>query len=129
LPVTERQIEADFDAVWKSTRDILLDEKLTLYTRDLRGLFVAYTPEKTAFRLFPTRTKVTIVLEPVDEDTTAVAVETIYQRFRVTLLTEPDWHDRPRESDIEYGQSLLDRIEKRAERVETSDPDGTTLGE
>lgn len=115
-PVVSAVVEEDFETVWQTTRDVLLREKLQIYTRDKRGLFVAYTDQHRRLLLFPHRTKLTIALEPLSPDSTQVFVETIHQRYRVTLLTYPDWRDAPKGAEEQSAQQLLDQIVAAVER-------------
>ena len=109
-PTVSAIIEKDFESVWAETRDVLLDQGLEIYTRDKRGLFVAFTPTKRVMIVSPRRTKLTISLEPLTPQTTRVSVETIKQHYRVTLLTYPDWRDVQKGTDPGKGQALLDAI-------------------
>jgi uncharacterized lipoprotein len=85
-------VDAPFEHVWTSTRSALRKMDLELYTRDKRGVFMAYS--KMERHLFvPHRQKFTILLE-AEGNTTRVSVETVDQVYGVTLLTHPDWHDR-----------------------------------
>ncbi len=109
-PTVSAVVEKDFESAWAGTRDVLLERGLQIYTRDKRGLFVAFTPTKRVMIVSPRRTKLTISLEPVSPQTTRVSVETIKQHYRVTLLTYPDWRDVQKGTDPGKGQELLDAI-------------------
>jgi hypothetical protein len=109
-PVVSAVVEQPFESAWEGTRDVLMQQGLQIYTRDKRGLFVAYTPTKRVLIVSPRRTKLTIALEPVTAQSTRVSVETIKQHYRVTLLTYPDWRDAPQGTDPKVGQTLLDAI-------------------
>ena len=103
-------LEARFAGAWLQTRDTLLAQKYEIYTRDKRGLFVAYTKVKRRLLFFPHRMKLTITLEALSADETRVSVETIFQRYRVTPLTYPDWRDDPRVVEEEIAGALLEAI-------------------
>ena len=104
-------VGAGFEEVWEETRRALLEQKYEVYTRDTRGLFVAYTKVKRRLLLFPHRLQVTVTLESVSRDSTRVSVETIHQKYRVTLLTYPDWRDDSRPALGDEGRALLEMIE------------------
>ena len=89
---------------------MLLEQEYEVYSRDTRGLFVAYTKVKRHLLLFPHRMQVTVTLERVSTDSTRVSVETIHQKYRVTLLTYPDWRDDPKPAAGDEGRALLERI-------------------
>ena len=105
-------VEAPFDATWQHTLDVLQEEDLLVYTRDKRGLFLAFTNQNRRF-FVPQRYQYTVVLEPVSSNATRVTVETQLQKFGVTLLTDPAWHDRPTE-DASRAEALLAALETRA---------------
>ena len=103
-------VEAGFEEVWEKTRRALLEQKYEIYTRDTRGLFVAYTKVKQRLLLFPHRMQVTVTLESVSTNSTRVSVETIHQKYRVTLLTYQDWRDDPKPAAGDEGRALLEMI-------------------
>lgn len=103
-------LQAPFDGAWQQTRDALLGQKYEIYTRDKRGLFVAYTKVRRRLLFFPYRTKLTITLEAVSVDETRVSVETIHQKYRVTPLTYPDWRDDPKVVEGDIAGTLLEAI-------------------
>ncbi len=103
-------VGAAFKEVWQETRRALLEQKYEVYTRDTRGLFVAYTKVKRTLFLVPHRMRVTVTLESVSTDSTQVSVETVHQKYRVTLLTYPDWRDDPRPAAGDEGRALLELI-------------------
>lgn len=105
-------VAAPFDATWQAVKDILRENELDIYTRDKRGHFVAYTPEKRRY-LQPNRYQYTFDLEALSENETRIALDTRKQRYGVTLLTYPGWHDRKTE-DAPESQALLDAIQARA---------------
>ena len=107
-------VEAPFDAAWQHTLDVLQEEDFLVYTRDKRGLFLAFTNPKRRF-FVPQRHQYTVVLEPVSSTATRVTVETQLQKFGVTLLTDPAWHDRPTE-DASRAEALLAAVETRAQQ-------------
>lgn len=109
-PVVSSVVETDFATAWTTTRDVLLAQGLEVYTRDKRGLFVAYTHQKRHLLLFPHREEFTVALEPLPPDRVEISVETIHQRYRVTLLTYPDWRDAPKGAEKDKAQALLDQI-------------------
>ncbi|MCX8065540.1 MAG: hypothetical protein N3G21_10270 [Candidatus Hydrogenedentes bacterium] len=86
-------VKAPFDKTWLATRDALKELNLTLYTRDKRGLFVAYDQPKREW-LNLKRVKYEIQLGSMNPDETKIFISAVSQVYGVTLLTEPDWHDR-----------------------------------
>ena len=88
-------IGAAFTDTWQAAKAVMREMDLEIYTRDKRGVFVAFTPAKRR-GLFgrSRRTRVTVTLERVASETTSVKVEVMDQIYGVTLLTYPDWHDR-----------------------------------
>lgn len=105
-------VAASFNDTWQAVKDILREEELDIYTRDKRGHFVAYTPEKRRY-LQPNRYQFTFELEAISERETKVALDTRKQRYGVTLLTYPGWHDQ-KTAEIPESQALLDAIQTRA---------------
>ncbi len=104
-------VDAGFDEAWLATRDALRDMGFDIYTRDKRGLFIAFSEPGRQW-LVPHRTQHTVVLEPVDPARTSVEVDTINQVYGVTPLTYPDWHDRPADDNAEALQ-FLERLHAR----------------
>jgi hypothetical protein len=106
------RIDAPFMETWQAAKAELRDMDLEIYTRDKRGVFVAFTPQGRAFWMQPRRSKFTITLEEAGPNSTTVDIETVSQVYGVTLLTYPDWHERPaRETDTARG--ILERIAAR----------------
>jgi len=105
-------VAAPFGDTWQAVKDILREKELDIYTRDKRGHFVAFTPEKRRY-LQPNRFQYTFDIEALSENETRVALDTRKQRYGVTLLTYPGWHDRKTEAAPE-SQALLDAIQARA---------------
>lgn len=105
-------VEVPFDSAWQYTLDVLQEEDVVIYTRDTRGLFLAFTNPKRRF-FVPQRHQYTVVLEPISSSATRVTVETQLQKFGVTLLTDPAWHDRPTE-DTGRAEALVAALEARA---------------
>ena len=110
VTVDSLMVGAGFEEVWQETRRALLEQGYEVYTRDTRGLFVAYTKVKRRLLLFPHRMQVSVTLERVSTDSTRVSVETIHQKYRVSLLTYPDWRDDPRPAAGDEGRALLEII-------------------
>jgi hypothetical protein len=91
-------VEAPFEETWQAVKLVLQEHDLDIYTRDKRGLFVAY--ETKGRRLFvPRRIKYTIELMDVSEYATAIHIEALREVYGVTLLTNPDWHARETKDD------------------------------
>ncbi len=106
--------------VWQITKEVLRQNGFsnepksgTIYTRDKRGVFVAFSRMKRDLFLVPHRTKYTIALETISDSSTKVTIEAVNQVYGVTLLTYPDWHDR-KNTDHSVAQNLLNAIQKQA---------------
>ena len=104
-------VEAPFEETWQTVKTVLRERDLELYTRDKRGVFVAYTPVRRNL-LQPGREKYAIELERIGATETRISIATIRQVYGVTLLTYPDWHDRPAKDNTE-ALEILDVIQRR----------------
>lgn len=104
-----------YEDVWQATRVGLLDGGFEIYTRDKRGLFVAYAKVRRHLFVWPNRTQLTVTLEELSGDSTRVSVETLEQGYRVTLLTYPDWRDNTKPAKKkktgDVGVALLEAIQ------------------
>ena len=112
VKVDSLTIQASLEKVWEGTRQALLDHNYEIYTRDKRGLFVAYTKVKRRLFILPHRTQLTVTVEAVSASETRLSVETIHQKYRVSLLTYPDWRDDPEPAQGDEGRDLLEAIKK-----------------
>ncbi len=99
-----------FEDAWQATKHVLREKELELYTRDKRGVFVAYTPMKRNLFLVPRRTELTVILEPVSNDETDITIETVRQVYGVRLLTYPGWHDR-QTSDNSLAAGIMEALD------------------
>ena len=106
-------VDLPFTEAWQTAKAVLREKELDLYTRDKRGVFVAFSKMKRHLFLVPHRTKYTVALESVSKNSTRVSVESIDQVYGCTLLTYPGWHDR-KTTDHSEAQAILDAIEARA---------------
>ncbi len=102
-------VEASFEETWQTTKAVLREMDLEIYTRDKRGRFVAFSDMTRRTLLVPHRVKYTIVLEEESPETTKVMIESMKQVYGVTLLTYPDWHDRKTE-DNSVALEILERL-------------------
>ena len=100
---------APFEEAWQSAKAVLRERGYDIYTRDKRGVFVAYSRMRRSRLLIPKRIKFTIALAPVSDSATEVTVESIRQVFGVTLLTYPGWHDR-QATDPSETQAIIEAI-------------------
>ena len=98
---------------WQVTKAVLREKGFDLYTRDRRGVFVAFSKMRRRFFVAPYRTKYTVALESTSADATSITVETVKQVYGVTLLTYPAWHER-KTTDHTHALALLDAIEAKA---------------
>lgn len=105
-------VDTPFDEAWQAVKAVLREKGYDLYTRDKRGVFVAFSSAKRQLLLVPKRTKYTVTLEAQSEASTLVTVETIQQVFGVTLLTYPGWHDR-KTTDHAAAQEILDLVQAK----------------
>lgn len=99
-----------FERAWAMTRDVLLEKDLEIYTRDKRGLFVVYTGMYRRNIVVPHRTRLTITLTSASETSTRIAVETVHQKYGVSLLTHPEWRDQSDVSSDSTGVEVLESI-------------------
>lgn len=109
----EATVNAPFEKTWQLTKAVLREQNLDIYTRDKRGFFVAFTPQKRHWRLVPHRQKYTITIEEVSATATHISIETVNQVYGVTLLTYPDWHDRKATGDTE-AKAILKALQAKA---------------
>jgi hypothetical protein len=111
--VTDKTIVKQSDAnAWQTTKAVLREKGYEIYTRDKRGVFVAYTGKSTHLLQYH-RMKFTIALEPVSDSETEISIESLRQVYGVTLLTYPGWHDR-KTTDHSQAQDILKSIETKA---------------
>ena len=99
-------VDAPFTETWQAVKGVLRENKYDVYTRDKRGLFVAYSGT-TGRRFVHHRTQYTITLESVSTNSTRMTIETLKQVYGVTLMTYPGWHDR-KTSDNSQALALLE---------------------
>lgn len=112
--VDSMTIPLEYELAWKLTRDVLLDQEgIEIYTRDKRGVFIAYTEMHREKILYPKRSMLTITLNAESKTSTKIAVETVAQRYRVTPLTYPGWRDDVEVSGEEVGREILESIKSR----------------
>jgi hypothetical protein len=107
-------VNKPLDDTWQDAKAVLREMELDIYTRDKRGEFVAYTPMKRHFYVFtPHRTQLSITMESLTSNSTAVTIETVDQVYGVTPLTYPDWHDR-KTSDNAEALAILESLRTRS---------------
>jgi len=110
--VTTATVQAPMTETWQATKTVLRERQCDIYTRDKRGLFVAYTSPKRRIWVTPKRIQYTISLEPHGEKATRVTVETMRQVYGVAPLTYPGWHDRKTTDDTE-ARAVLEAIQAK----------------
>jgi len=123
-------VAAGYEDTWHAAKRVLLEQGYELYTRDKRGIFVAYTTMNRRL-LQPKRVKYTVELGMVNEAQTDIVVESVRQSYGVTLTTDPDWHDRPTEDDGSV-DAILAAVKARAtgtEVVESAAADSAVVAE
>jgi len=128
--VDKAVVNAPFEETWQATKAALKEKKLNLYTRDKRGVFVAFSEMKRQLRLFtPHRTKLTVNLRPLSSTSTEVQIETMNQVYGSTLLTYPDWHDR-KAKDNSLALSILESIQSKVSTKDSpSKPEESSTNE
>jgi len=104
-------VNAPFDETWQMTKAVLREKGYDLYTRDKRGVFVAFTGQRHSL-LRLNRTKYTVSLHAASDSTTEVTIETVRQVYGTTLLTYPGWHDR-KATRHDEAQELLQAIQAK----------------
>jgi len=112
-------VKAPFDKTWQATKETLRELKLEIYTRDKRGVFVAYDQPKREWMQLR-RIKYEIQLGSVNSEETRVLVSAIKQIYGVTLLTSPDWHDRKITKETKTDEIINKIMEKSGNKPETS---------
>jgi len=105
-------VQASFADTWQAVKSVLRERDLNIYTRDKRGLFIAYSDMHRVFFAVPRRVKHTIVITPLGERECQVEIETVRQVYGVTLLTLPNWHDRKVTDNQEAVDILSDVVAK-----------------
>jgi len=105
-------VNAPFEDVWQSLKTLLREREMDIYTRDKRGVFVAYGDVQKNLFIFPERVQYTFTLEPVSANSTQITVETLKQVYGSTPLTYPGWHDR-QTSDNSETLAILEDIQAR----------------
>lgn len=105
-------VKASFTDTWQAAKAVLREQDTELYTRDKRGVFVAYTAKKGHRLPVLHRTQYTVYLEEVSADTTRVTIETLRQVYGVTLLTYPGWHARKTTDDTQ-AQLIIEAIQAK----------------
>lgn len=115
--VDSADVSAAFEDAWQATKAVLRDKKFDIYTRDKRGLFVAYSETKR--HLFvPERIQYTIMLDDIAPGTTRVTIETLRQVYGVTLLTYHGWHER-KTTDNTVALEILQNIQAKVNAPST----------
>lgn len=112
-------VKAPYDKTWQATKEALRELKMDIYTRDKRGVFVAYDQPKREWMQLR-RVKYEIQLGSVNSEETRVLVSAIKQIYGVTLLTNPDWHDRKISGKTKSDEIINKITEKCGGKVETS---------
>lgn len=113
-------VEAPFEEAWQAVKAVLRDRELEVYTRDKRGLFVAYSSMKR--RLFvPGRIRYTIELSELSDHETGVRIETLREVYGVTLLTYPNWHAR-KTTDNAEAVAILAALQARLSAPPAAEP-------
>ncbi len=89
-------VETPFEETWQIVKSVLRQKDYEIYTRDKRGVFVAYTQSREFLGMLTMarRTAYTVELAPLDGGGTAVYIEGLRQVYGTSLLTYPGWHDR-----------------------------------
>jgi len=115
-------VKAPFDKTWQATKETLKEMKLDIYTRDKRGVFVAFDQPKRKWMQL-NRIKYEIRLGSVKSEETRIFISAIKQIYGVTLLTNPDWHDRKIKGKTKSDDIIAKIVEKTGGKVETTTPE------
>ncbi len=110
VPVDSIVLAVEFDDVWQATKTALKEQGYEIYTRDKRGMFVAYTKKKRTFSI-PNRARITVLLERVTTSSTRVSVEAVQERYRMPILRYSGWNEQPKVDLTERRQAVLQGIE------------------
>ena len=113
-----RVVSAPMKDTWQIVKSVLREKEYDLYTRDKRGVFVAFTKMRRVLLVMPRRMKYTVALESLSDNSTRITVESIRQVYGVTLLTYPGWHDR-KITDHAGAQAILDAVAAKIPGAET----------
>jgi len=104
-------VNAPLEQTWQAAKAVLREKEFDIYTRDKRGVLVAYSDvHRHLFQ--PRRVQYTITCESLTADSTRVSVDSVRQVYGVTLLTYPDWHDR-KMTDNKPSLAILDAIQSK----------------
>jgi hypothetical protein len=106
-------IPVSFEEAWTMTRDALLEQEYRIYTRDKRGMFIAYTKERRNLLIFPHRIQFTIIIEEVTGETSRVAIESVEQRYKISFLSYPGWVSDVAATPEDTGQSIIDALNSK----------------
>ncbi|MBI5095814.1 MAG: hypothetical protein HZB26_25700 [Candidatus Hydrogenedentes bacterium] len=109
--VNKATVNAPLKETWQAAKAVLREKELDLYTRDKRGVLVAYTNMRRSL-LVPNRVQYTLTLLETSGTTTDITIETVRQVYGVTLLTYPGWHDR-KTTDDSAAQEILSAVESK----------------
>ena len=104
-------VQVPFEQAWQATKSVLREKEYDLYTRDKRGVFVAYSTSKRHWTA-NTRTQFTITLEPDGDNAAKLTVEAVKQVYGVTLLTYPGWHDR-KATDHKDSLAIIEAVQSK----------------
>ena len=110
-------VDASFEDTWQAVKAVLRENELTLYTRDKRGYFEAFSDTKRKW-FQPKRIKYTFNIQTLAEGGTRVEAAAFHQIYGVTPLTYPGWHDRK----TNEGESAANLLEAIAQKLSATDP-------
>lgn len=109
--VDKATVKAPLMETWQAAKEVLRQKKLDLYTRDKRGVLVAYTHMRRHL-LVPNRVQYTLTMHEMSGTSTDITIETVRQVYGVTLLTYPGWHDR-KTTDNSQALAILKAVKTR----------------
>lgn len=118
--VNKATVNAPLKETWQAAKAVLREKELDLYTRDKRGVLVAYTNMHRSL-LVPNRVQYTLTLQETSGTTTDITVETVRQVYGVTLLTYPGWHDR-KTTDDSAAQEILSAVKSKLGATDSPAP-------
>lgn len=113
VPLESTVLQAEYEDVWQATRRALQASELDIYTRDKRGMFVAFDEKKRLFSI-PRRARITVIVERVTTSSTRVSIEAVRERYRMPILRHPGWKEEAGGDLTELKRELLASIEAQA---------------
>lgn len=109
--IDKATVSAPLMDTWQAAKAVLREQAMDIYTRDKRGVLVAYAPMRRSL-LVPNRVQFTITMAESSPTSTEITVESVKQVYGVTLLTYPAWHDR-KTTDNQQALAILEAVQAK----------------